>query len=97
MKLHITPSRLRGEIAVPGSKSHTIRGITAALASTGTCRLHAPLDSADTRSTLEAARLLGARVLKEKDHWEIVGTGGCFTAPGRTIDMGNSGTGLLGD
>ncbi len=94
MKLHITPSRLRGEIAVPGSKSHTIRGITAALASTGTCRLHAPLDSADTRSTLEAARLLGARIVKEKDCWEITGTGGEFSAPGQTIDMGNSGTGL---
>ena len=31
MKLLVRPSLLRGEIAVTGSKSHTIRGIAAAL------------------------------------------------------------------
>ena len=31
MDLKVVPSRIRGSIAVIGSKSHTIRGITAAL------------------------------------------------------------------
>ena len=83
MKLLVRPSLLRGEIAVTGSKSHTIRGIAAALAANGTSVLVAPLESADTRSTLEAARLLGAKVREHDDVWEITGTGGVFTDPGR--------------
>lgn len=94
MKLLIRPSRLHGEIGVPGSKSHTIRGIAAALIANGTSVLGAPLDSADTRSTLEAARLLGANILKHDGIWEITGTGGVFADPGQTLDLGNSGTGL---
>lgn len=42
MKLLVRPSLLRGEIAVTGSKSHTIRGIAAALAANGTSVLVAP-------------------------------------------------------
>jgi len=94
MKLTVRPSVLRGEIAVSGSKSHTIRGIVTALAGTGTSVLRAPLGSADTLATLDAAMLLGARVTRCADSWEITGTGGRFTDPGRVIDMKNSGTGL---
>ncbi len=94
MRLHVLPSRLSGSIAVTGSKSHTIRGITAALIATGRSTLVAPLESADTRSTLEAARQLGARVTEFPDRWEIVGTGGRFSDPGVALDLGNSGTGL---
>lgn len=94
MKLFVEASRLEGEIAVTGSKSHTIRGIAAALSCNGTGVLIAPLESADTRSTLEAAKQLGARVTEKADRWEITGTGGHFKNPGCTLDMGNSGTGL---
>ena len=94
MKLLVRPSRLRGEIAVTGSKSHTIRGIAAALAANGTSTLTCPLESADTRSTLEAAKRLGAKVAERGGDWEITGTGGAFTDPGTTLDLGNSGTGM---
>ena len=94
MKLLVKPSRVRGEIAVTGSKSHTIRGIAAALAAEGKSTLIAPLESADTRSTLEAAKLLGANVTEGDGFWEIAGTGGKFADPGRTLDLGNSGTGM---
>ena len=66
MKLLVKPSRVRGKIAVTGSKSHTIRGIAAALAAEGKSTLIAPLESADTRSTLEAAKLLGGRLLGDR-------------------------------
>ncbi|MCK4983190.1 MAG: 3-phosphoshikimate 1-carboxyvinyltransferase, partial [Victivallaceae bacterium] len=56
--------------------------------------VRAPLDSADTRSTLNAAKLLGAKVDECIDRWEIIGTGGKITDPQQVIDMGNSGTGL---
>ena len=94
MKLTVRPSVLKGEIAVSGSKSHTIRGIVAALAGTGKSRLRSPLGSADTLAVLDAAKLLGAGVECGADFWEITGTGGHFTDPGQVIDMKNSGTGL---
>ena len=94
MKLKVRKSILNGEVAVPGSKSHTIRAIAAALMADGTSVVRAPLESADTRSTLEAAKLMGAVVSEFPDRWEITGTGGCIKSPDTVIDMGNSGTGL---
>ena len=38
-------SQLSGSIAVPGSKSHTIRAVVAALLAEGTSEIHAPLYS----------------------------------------------------
>ena len=94
MNLTVTPSKICGSIAVSGSKSHTIRGIIAALCADGTSILHAPLASEDTLAVLDAAVLLGAKVRRAPGFWEITGTGGKFTDPQRLIDMKNSGTGL---
>ena len=95
MNLIVRPSRLRGEIAVAGSKSHTIRGIAAALCAEGTSVLYHPLDSADTRAALDAAVSFGARAQEHPDRWEITGCGGSFRDPGRAVDLKNSGTGLV--
>ncbi|MBO5309309.1 MAG: hypothetical protein J6C40_15030 [Lentisphaeria bacterium] len=94
MKLSVCASRLAGEIAVTGSKSHTIRGIAAGALCHGTATLIAPLESADTRSALEAVKSFGAKVTELEDRWIIEGVGGKFVNSGKTIDMGNSGTGL---
>ncbi len=85
-------SQLAGRIAVPGSKSHTIRAVVAALLGKGTSEIHAPLYSADTRSALAAARALGARVDETPALWKITGCGKNFTPTAGTIDLGNSGT-----
>ncbi len=94
MNLHIEPSRVAGSVAVPGSKSHTIRAITGALLAEGTSTVRAPLESDDTASTLQAAVRLGARVEKTASNWRITGTGGRLSKPSGVLDMGNSGTGL---
>ncbi len=94
MKIHVKKSRLAGAIAVPGSKSHTIRAIAAALMAEGESIIRAPLVSADTLATLRAAGQLGAVVRRADGLWRITGCGGRFTPPQRTIDMENSGTGL---
>ncbi|MFA7229862.1 MAG: 3-phosphoshikimate 1-carboxyvinyltransferase, partial [Victivallaceae bacterium] len=94
MKIRVSKSTVGGEIAVPGSKSHTIRGIAAGLMADGVSIIYAPLESEDTLSTLRAAELLGAKVEKSLDCWKISGTGGKLRNPGQVIDMGNSGTGL---
>lgn len=94
MILEVTPSRISGNIAVPGSKSHTIRGITAALLADGTSQMTAPLESADTRSVLAAARQLGAGVKQTRGNWLVSGRGGHLFLQNKTLDLGNSGTGL---
>ncbi len=94
MKLHITPSKIAGRITVPGSKSHTIRAIVAGLLANGRSIMHSPLVSADTISTVNAAKQLGAKILCTNNEWIIDGTGGKFSAPAGVLDMGNSGTGL---
>ena len=94
MDLKVRPSRLSGSIAVSGSKSHTIRAVICALAAEGKSIVRAPLESADTRAALEAAKLFGAKVTEHPGFWEIEGCGGKLQNPGKTIDMMNSGTGL---
>ena len=86
MKLTVQKSELSGDIAVSGSKSHTIRGIVAALCAQGTSYLRDPLVSEDTLAALSAAELLGAKVVRHPDFWEITGTCGRFTDPGTCID-----------
>jgi len=85
-------SRLAGRIAVPGSKSHTVRAVIAALLSEKTSLIHAPLYSADTRSALNAVRSLGADVKESGTLWQITGCGKNFTIPAAPVDLGNSGT-----
>lgn len=87
-------SHLAGAVAVPGSKSHTIRAVAIAAAAGGRSRLFRPLVSADTMSGLKAAESLGATVECLDDYWFIEGTGGRFRRPSGAIDVGNSGTSL---
>lgn len=94
MRIKVRRSQLNGDIAVPGSKSHTIRGIAIATAAHGVSTLHSPLISEDTLSALKAAEALGASIERNSDNWVIRGTGGKFSSPKEPIDMGNSGTSL---
>ena len=65
-------SQLSGRIAVPGSKSHTIRAVIAALLAEGTSEIYSPLYSADTRSALSAAGALGAEINETRSVWKII-------------------------
>lgn len=94
MDLKVRPSVLSGSIAVSGSKSHTIRAVVCALCAEGRSIVRDPLESADTRAALEAAKSFGAKVVERPGVWEIEGCGGKLKDPGKTIDMMNSGTGL---
>jgi 3-phosphoshikimate 1-carboxyvinyltransferase len=86
------PSSLKGEITVPGSKSHTIRAALLSAMAKGTSVIHNPLASGDGMSALQAARAFGAKVKTQKDAWIIEGTGGNLTLPDNVLDCGNSGT-----
>jgi len=95
MKQTINPvNSLSGTITIPSSKSHTIRALLIAAMAKGESTIINPLDSADTRSCLEAVKILGAKIKTENDRWIVQGTGGNIHPTADTIDVGNSGTTL---
>ena len=87
-------SQLHGAVAIPGSKSHTIRAVAIASLASGTSHLEAPLDSGDARSALRTFAALGATIDCQPDRWTVQGTGGELRAPEDVIDVANSGTTL---
>lgn len=90
----MTPARqpLNGTLSPPGDKSISHRcAILAGLAS-GTSRIEGFLCAEDTLATLEAMRLLGAKISRDGDHVRI--SGGAMRAPDCALDLGNSGTGM---
>ena len=94
MRLVVHPSRLRGSVEIPGSKSHTIRAVAIASLAGGESRIEAPLVSADTMAAVEAYRALGARIETRECEWLVAGAGHSLAAPPDVIDVGNSGTTL---
>ncbi len=93
MKWKITPSRLTGDIAVPPSKSHTIRALLIASLAEGTSCIRNPLLAGDGASALSAAQSLGAKVRTEGDALIVEGIGTRYEGGDDLFDMGNSGTG----
>jgi len=95
MKLIVRKSQLKGSVAIPGSKSHTIRAVAIASLAGGQSLIHDPLDSSDTQSAVACYRALGAVIdTSDPQIWKIAGTDGKVIAPKEIIDVGNSGTTL---
>lgn len=95
MKLLVNPSKICGTAEVPGSKSHTIRGVITSILADGESILHAPLQSADTESALNAAKKFGASFrIGDDGSWHIKGIGSKTPAVTDVIDLGNSGTSM---
>ncbi|UCF14607.1 MAG: hypothetical protein JSW59_14425, partial [Phycisphaerales bacterium] len=95
MKLLVEKSRLKGTVAIPGSKSHTIRAVAIASLAEGASLIRDPLDSSDTRAAVACYSALGAAIdTSDPECWKVSGTGGRIIAPEEIIDVGNSGTTL---
>jgi 3-phosphoshikimate 1-carboxyvinyltransferase len=95
MKLIVQKSRLKGEVLMPASKSHTIRAVAIASLASGQSIIRNPLDSDDARAAVVCYRALGAKIDKsDPNRWKVTGTGGKVTAPGEIINVLNSGTTL---
>jgi len=95
MKLIVKKSGLKGTVAIPGSKSHTIRAVAIASLAEGASLIRDPLDSSDTRAAVACYRALGAEIdTSDPSCWRVSGTGGRISAPEEIIDVGNSGTTL---
>ena len=95
MKLIVKKSRLKGTIAIPGSKSHTIRAIAIAGLAEGNSVIGNPLISEDTASAVNCYSALGSKIdCSDSKAWKVNGTAGRISAGNYTIDVGNSGTTL---
>jgi 3-phosphoshikimate 1-carboxyvinyltransferase len=95
MKLIANKSQLKGSVAIPGSKSHTIRAVAIASLAGGQSLIHEPLESSDTLSAAACYRALGAAIdTTNPKLWKVTGTNGRIMPPKEIIDVGNSGTTL---
>jgi len=95
MKLTVRKSRLKGTVAIPASKSHTIRAVAIASLASGHSLIRKPLESGDTTAVVNCYRALGAQIdTTNPNLWKVIGTGGEIQPPKETIDVLNSGTTL---
>jgi 3-phosphoshikimate 1-carboxyvinyltransferase len=92
MKWKVMPSRLSGSIAIPPSKSHTIRALLVATLADGRSTIRSPLLHGDGASAIGAAVALGAIVERHGTDLIVTGIGDNIDKGQSLLDMGNSGT-----
>ncbi|HTA06584.1 MAG TPA: 3-phosphoshikimate 1-carboxyvinyltransferase [Solirubrobacteraceae bacterium] len=94
MNMRFEPSRgLSGELRVPPDKSISHRAALLGAMSSEPVRIERYLHAADTDSTLDAVRKLGALVEEREDNVVVRGTGlREAREPDGPIDVGNAGT-----
>ncbi len=89
--LRIHPSRLKGEIVIPSSKSHTLRAIVFAFLAKGVSVIEKILPSPDTEAMIRAVTLLGAEVTRDGQTLKVKGVAGQPKVADDVIQCGNSG------
>jgi 3-phosphoshikimate 1-carboxyvinyltransferase len=90
--LNVKPSKLAGEVVAPPSKSYTHRAFAVGLLAKGESRITDPLIGLDTKATIDAAEILGAKISNIRETWVVHGTGGNLKPKTDLIDAQNSGT-----
>ena len=94
--LKINPSKLKGEVKIPPSKSMAHRAIICAALSDGLCIIENIDYSDDIIATIDAMNSLGAKIVKHKDHIKVIGVYGSDekAQETRVIDCNESGSTL---
>ncbi|HSX14193.1 MAG TPA: 3-phosphoshikimate 1-carboxyvinyltransferase [Chlamydiales bacterium] len=87
----IFPSKLKGKVTIPSSKSHTLRAILFASLANGVSTIEQALDSPDTSAMIQAMRQLGAKIDVRGNLLEIHGFNARPKAADDVIQCGNSG------
>lgn len=82
---------ISGSIAIPSSKSQTLRAILLSSLAHGVSTIENYLPAADTETMIEACSVLGAKITKEPGKLLIEGTSGINFIGRKEIDAGNSG------
>jgi 3-phosphoshikimate 1-carboxyvinyltransferase len=86
---------LKGHVRVPGDKSISHRAMIFGLLTVGETVVTGLLEGEDVLRTADAARALGAHVVREGEgRWRVHGVGvGGLRQPAGVLDFGNAGTG----
>ena len=90
MKVTIEKSNIKGKVAIPSSKSMTIRALMCAALSQGNSEIVRPLVSDDTNAAAAVLEKIGVGFAKEENVWRV--TGGKFRVPTEELDCGESAT-----
>ena len=86
---------LRGELVPPGDKSISHRALILASLARGESAIEGLLEAEDVKATASACRQLGAEIRNCGKTTLVRGTGDSgLRAPGKILDMGNSGTAM---
>jgi 3-phosphoshikimate 1-carboxyvinyltransferase len=91
IQFRISPSKLKGLIAIPASKSHTLRAILFASMAHGNSEIHNSLHSPDATAMINAMRAFGAKIEISENVLRVTGLAGKLSAAENVIDAGNSG------
>ena len=90
-QFRIRLSTLKGTIAIPASKSHTLRAILFAAMARGTSEIRHSLHSPDATAMINAMRAFGAKFDISEDVLRVTGFAGKLNTAENVIDAGNSG------
>lgn len=90
MIIKIKPSKLKGSINVPASKSITHRALICSALAKGESHVFNPLISDDTNATRNVLETLGVQIKKIINGYKIIG--GAIKAPNKSLYCGESGT-----
>lgn len=92
MRVMVGKSDVKGTVAVPTSKSLTIRALMCAALSRGESSITDPLVSEDTEAAARVLGQLGATIRKSGNVWQV--TGGSLHASDKELHCGESATTL---
>lgn len=85
---------LTGRFATPGDKAISHRALILGALAVGRTSIEGLLEAQDVLATVAALRQLGIHIEQRDAAWHVHGLGvGGLLAPGKVLDMGNSGTG----
>jgi 3-phosphoshikimate 1-carboxyvinyltransferase len=95
--LRVTKSQhLKGNIAMPRSKTHSFRALILASLADGVSFVRNPKLSSDWYEAVKAMRMYGAKIEEiEKNVFRVEGVGGKLQTPADIINVNNSGTMLF--
>ncbi len=85
--------KLSGQLTVPGDKSISHRAIMLGAIAEGETNVSGFLQGEDTLATMQAFQQMGVSIERSGSNIRIIGVGlGGLKAPGKPLDLGNSGT-----
>lgn len=96
MNVTVHPSKVRGTVSAPASKSYSHRALLAASVAKGVSHIKNLLKADDIEVTIKALKNLGTSISQENDLTIVQGNGGHFHLPAKNVvlDCCDSGTSL---